>query len=110
MLSFCKFHGFGNDYIVFEATELKNISSINEFAARVCHRHTGIGGDGIAVIEKSLETRLIIRAASSTRTAAKPDLAATEHAAPSLIFTTKTSGGKNRSNSKQKAASKPTSF
>jgi len=52
MISFCKFHGFGNDYIVFEASELKNVSSIGEFSKRVCHRHTGVGGDGIAVIEK----------------------------------------------------------
>lgn len=52
MISFCKFHGFGNDYIVFEAGKLKNVSSIGEFSKRVCHRHTGVGGDGIAVIEK----------------------------------------------------------
>ena len=53
MFSFCKFHGFGNDYIVFEADELKNVVSINDFAARVCHRHTGVGGDGIAILDAS---------------------------------------------------------
>jgi diaminopimelate epimerase len=52
MIPFCKFHGFGNDYIVLEAGELKNISSIGEFSNRVCRRNTGIGGDGIAVLEK----------------------------------------------------------
>ncbi len=52
MISFCKFHGFGNDYIVFDAGKLKNVSSVNEFARRVCHRHTGIGGDGVAILEK----------------------------------------------------------
>jgi diaminopimelate epimerase len=52
-MKFCKFHGFGNDYIVFEADELKDVSSINDFAARVCHRKTGVGGDGIAVIDKA---------------------------------------------------------
>ncbi len=51
-ISFCKFHGFGNDYIVFEADELNDVSSIEAFAQNVCHRHTGIGGDGIAVLEK----------------------------------------------------------
>lgn len=55
MISFCKFHGFGNDYIVFEADQLKDVSSINEFSKRACHRNTGIGGDGIAILEK-LET------------------------------------------------------
>ncbi len=52
MIFFCKFHGFGNDYIVFEADQLKNVSSLNEFSKQVCHRNTGIGGDGIAVLEK----------------------------------------------------------
>jgi diaminopimelate epimerase len=51
-ISFCKFHGFGNDYIVFAAEELKDVSSLSDFAVRVCRRHTGIGGDGIAVLEK----------------------------------------------------------
>jgi diaminopimelate epimerase len=54
-INFCKFHGFGNDYIVFESEELKQISSVEDFARNVCHRNTGIGGDGIAVLEK-LET------------------------------------------------------
>jgi len=51
-ISFCKFHGFGNDYIVFEAESLRGIFSIKDFAQKVCHRNTGIGGDGIAVLEK----------------------------------------------------------
>ncbi len=51
-ISFCKFHGFGNDYIVFEAEELKGVASLSDFAVRVCHRNTGIGGDGIAILEK----------------------------------------------------------
>jgi len=51
-ISFGKFHGFGNDYIVFEAEDLNNISSLNDFAVKVCHRNTSIGGDGIAVLEK----------------------------------------------------------
>ncbi|MET0754401.1 MAG: diaminopimelate epimerase [Pyrinomonadaceae bacterium] len=51
-IPFCKFHGFGNDYIVFEAEDLSEIANLNDFAARVCHRNTGIGGDGIAVLEK----------------------------------------------------------
>jgi diaminopimelate epimerase len=51
-INFCKFHGFGNDYIVFEAEDLHGLSSIENFARKVCHRKTGIGGDGIAVLEK----------------------------------------------------------
>jgi diaminopimelate epimerase len=52
-VKFCKFHGFGNDYIVFEAEDLRSISSLHEFAQKVCRRNTGVGGDGIAVLEKS---------------------------------------------------------
>ena len=51
-IKFCKFHGFGNDYIVFEAQDLLDVFSIENFAQAVCHRNTGIGGDGIAVLEK----------------------------------------------------------
>ena len=51
-IKFCKFQGFGNDYIVFEANDLREVSSLEDFARTVCHRNTGIGGDGIAVLEK----------------------------------------------------------
>ncbi len=55
-IPFGKLHGFGNDYIVFKADELSEISSLNDFAARVCHRNTGIGGDGIAVLKRLEKT------------------------------------------------------
>ena len=51
-INFCKFHGFGNDYIVIEKSELKDVLDIGEFSKRICHRHRGVGGDGIAVMEK----------------------------------------------------------
>lgn len=51
-VKFCKFHGFGNDYIVFEAGDLREVENLGNFARIVCHRNTGIGGDGIAVLEK----------------------------------------------------------
>lgn len=52
LINFCKFHGFGNDYIVVEKDELKEITDINEFTKEICHRNTGVGGDGIALLEK----------------------------------------------------------
>lgn len=51
-INFCKFHGFGNDYIVIENEQLRDVSSIGDFAKRICHRHHGAGSDGIAVLEK----------------------------------------------------------
>ncbi|MDX6695970.1 MAG: diaminopimelate epimerase [Blastocatellia bacterium] len=52
-MQFIKFHGFGNDYIVFEERELAGVSSLNEFARRVCERHYGAGADGITVVRPS---------------------------------------------------------
>src|SRR5688500_19023477 len=50
---FTKFHGLGNDYLVFEADQLSGVSDLGEFARRVCSRHYGAGGDGIAIIAKA---------------------------------------------------------
>ncbi|GAC1446664.1 MAG: diaminopimelate epimerase [Pyrinomonadaceae bacterium] len=55
---FAKFHGYGNDYIVVEATALSRVMSlvdalaVSDFVRRICHRHYGAGGDGVALIEK----------------------------------------------------------
>ncbi len=61
MISFCKFEGFGNDYLVIAADELRAVGmgdDIGEFARKICDReNSGAhgGGDGLAVWEK-LET------------------------------------------------------
>jgi len=47
---FTKFHGLGNDYIVFESDELKAVDDLGEFAKRICDRHYGAGSDGIAIV------------------------------------------------------------
>ncbi|MBK7708042.1 MAG: diaminopimelate epimerase [Acidobacteria bacterium] len=52
MLSFSKFHGFGNDYIVIEANALAHIADIGAFTKEFCDRHTGVGSDGIAILER----------------------------------------------------------
>ena len=51
-IPFCKFHGFGNDYIVIEKAALRDAISLSDLAKTICHRHTGAGSDGIAVLEK----------------------------------------------------------
>lgn len=55
---FIKFHGFGNDYIVIESKDLalagiSVTAELGEFARRICNRHYGAGGDGIAVVSPS---------------------------------------------------------
>ena len=49
---FTKFHGLGNDYLVIEAEQLSEVGDLGEFARRICDRHYGAGGDGIAIIGK----------------------------------------------------------
>ena len=50
---FTKFHGYGNDYLVFESDQLVAGGDLGPFAKRVCNRHYGAGADGIAVVGPS---------------------------------------------------------
>lgn len=50
---FTKFHGLGNDYLVIGVEQLAGVDDLGEFARRICNRHYGAGGDGIAIIGKS---------------------------------------------------------
>ena len=52
-LQFTKFHGLGNDYLVLEAEQLSEVADLGEFAKRICNRHYGAGGDGIAIIARA---------------------------------------------------------
>ncbi len=54
-MEFIKFHGYGNDYIVCEATELTGVGDMPEFVRRVCDRHYGVGGDGVATLERAAD-------------------------------------------------------
>jgi len=49
-IRFTKFHGLGNDYLVIEVEQLDEVSDLGAFARRICNRHYGAGGDGIAII------------------------------------------------------------
>ncbi|MGZ8844834.1 MAG: diaminopimelate epimerase [Pyrinomonadaceae bacterium] len=52
-MRFTKFQGFGNDYLVFEASELAAVNDLGDFAKRICNRHYGAGADGIAIVRQS---------------------------------------------------------
>lgn len=60
--AFIKFHGFGNDYIVIEQKDLNHIApsgeanKLGDFARRICNRHYGAGGDGIAIVSFAQQT------------------------------------------------------
>ncbi|MBC7929484.1 MAG: diaminopimelate epimerase [Rubrivivax sp.] len=63
-MRFTKFHGYGNDYLVFEAAELAPVGwqsgfdhygspgPLGDFVRGICDRHFGAGADGIAVVER----------------------------------------------------------
>lgn len=51
-MRFDKYVAAGNDFILFNGIE-KFHDNYNELALRVCHRHFGIGADGIMVCENS---------------------------------------------------------
>lgn len=51
-IPFCKFHGFGNDYIVIERGDIPASLDQIDLALSMCQRHTGVGSDGIAIVEK----------------------------------------------------------
>jgi diaminopimelate epimerase len=53
LLSFTKFEGFGNDYIVVEEKDLSGLENINSLIARICNRHYGAGADGIVSVRRS---------------------------------------------------------
>jgi diaminopimelate epimerase len=69
-MRFVKFHGYGNDYLVFEAGRLEAVGwrggfirfdsgePFTEFVRRVCDRHFGAGADGVAVVERVPDGRV----------------------------------------------------
>lgn len=53
-ISFCKYHGAGNDFIIVD--NRSNTIKINaEQISRLCHRHFGIGADGLMLLNSSVE-------------------------------------------------------
>lgn len=52
-MKFEKYHGLGNDFIIFKEEELLDVLELNELAKRVCHRKFGIGADGMIVVASS---------------------------------------------------------
>jgi diaminopimelate epimerase len=51
-MKFSRYHALGNDYLVMDAHELE-IALTEERVKRICHRHFGVGSDGILLREAS---------------------------------------------------------
>ena len=51
-LKFTKMHGAGNDFIMIDHRDLEGIQLTPGLIQALCHRRTGIGADGLIVIDK----------------------------------------------------------
>ncbi len=49
-MKFFKFHSLGNDFLIIDETEVKNLPNISTLAGRICDRHIGVGADGLLLI------------------------------------------------------------
>src|SRR3989338_8164559 len=53
-IPFTKMSGCGNDFVVIDhRDEFLKMKDLRAFAKEACHRKTGIGADGLILIEKS---------------------------------------------------------
>ena len=52
MLNFTKMTGLGNDYIYINCIDREKIKNISEITRKLSDRHTGIGADGVILIDK----------------------------------------------------------
>lgn len=60
MQKFYKYHGAGNDFVIIDGRESGFDSSRNNVAA-LCHRRTGIGADGLMILENHPQAEFLMR-------------------------------------------------
>ncbi|MBI2743941.1 MAG: diaminopimelate epimerase [Chlamydiales bacterium] len=61
MISFSKYHGAGNDFIVVDDREQRFPLLEKELISRLCNRHTGIGADGLILLQPSQKAQIRMR-------------------------------------------------
>jgi diaminopimelate epimerase len=52
-IPFIKMHGVGNDFIIMNRKDISDDITASSLAAAVCHRHFGIGADGLMISEET---------------------------------------------------------
>src|SRR6188474_2632516 len=60
-MEFIKLHAYGNDFLLLSSVEAARSADLSALARKVCHRHHGIGADGMVVDETvaGARTRLL---------------------------------------------------
>ncbi|KJS12455.1 MAG: diaminopimelate epimerase [Desulfotomaculum sp. BICA1-6] len=55
-MRFTKVHGLGNDFVLVNTLNKENLPpDLADLAVKVCHRHFGVGADGLVLIKPSIE-------------------------------------------------------
>ncbi|WP_027356497.1 diaminopimelate epimerase [Desulfofundulus thermocisternus] len=72
-MEFFKMHGLGNDFILVDLTkqEWPEGRDLPEYARRLCHRHRGIGADGLVLIRPSPNADVFMQIINSDGTEAE---------------------------------------
>ncbi len=70
-LSFIKYHGLGNDFILVNALDLAHLADAPELVVALCDRHTGIGADGLALVLPTSDADFYMRLSNSDGSVAK---------------------------------------
>jgi diaminopimelate epimerase len=50
-ISFVKYHGAGNDFILVDSREIRDLIFTPDKVQEICRRHTGVGADGIILLQ-----------------------------------------------------------
>ena len=61
-MEFIKLHAYGNDFLLLSSVEAARSADLAALARKVCHRHHGIGADGMMVVDETVagaRTRLL---------------------------------------------------
>ncbi|MDK2820715.1 MAG: diaminopimelate epimerase [Clostridia bacterium] len=60
-LQFVKMHGLGNDFVLVNTMEEKNLGDLSKLAQKICHRRFGVGADGLILVLPSSKAHLRMR-------------------------------------------------
>jgi diaminopimelate epimerase len=52
-INLIKAHALGNDFLLVSGRAVDRVRDVSGFARRVCHRHHGVGADGLMVLDES---------------------------------------------------------
>ena len=52
-MEFIKVHAYGNDFLLLSSVDAARVNDLPDLARRVCHRHHGIGADGMMTVDET---------------------------------------------------------